>query len=157
MLNTLSGEQTAQACEMAFYEKAGLCGLHRSRRRGGASDSSPPSGGTEPKALRLVGVTADNQVFWLAIEPAKASHDPHLTPSVQVYDLRDGSLAKNRLSDNVGPCQALFEQHESQARIARPLKEKGTPEERQATNWEETILVALPGPWWSDHELNRKS
>jgi hypothetical protein len=37
-----------------------------------------------------------------------------------------------------------------------PLKEKGTPEERQAPNWEATILVALPGPWWSDHELNRK-
>jgi hypothetical protein len=35
--------------------------------------------------------------------------------------------------------------------IARSLKERGTPEEGEVPNWEEIILVALPGPKWSDH------
>jgi hypothetical protein len=36
-------------------------------------------------------VTADNpQALSLLVEPVKASRDSQLTPSVRVYDLRDG-------------------------------------------------------------------
>ena len=36
-------------------------------------------------------MTADNpQAFSLLVEPVKASRDSQLTPSVRVYDLRDG-------------------------------------------------------------------